>query len=452
MNTNTIAAISTAPGAAGIAVIRISGTDAFAIADRVIRCGGEPPSRRPGNTFVHGVIHAGTDVDDVVVLIYRAPHSYTCEDVVEIQGHGGRACAQRVLRTVLNAGARPAEAGEFTKRAFLNGRLDLVQAEAVCDLIQARCERAAAAAMEQLKGSLSRSLAECYDVIMAVAADLEATLDFAEEELPDTVMSDIQRRLSQGQAGLVTLLETWTEGHVLREGAVVVISGAPNVGKSSLLNRLVGSDRAIVTDMAGTTRDTIEEHVIISGVPVRLVDTAGLRDAHCGIEQEGVERARRQMKEADLNLHMIDASTALTVEDKAFMGRFQADNILIILNKTDLGRKTAENDVQGLDCVSCSLLTGDGVSAIPGAILKRLGMNANTRPHAAISERHRQSIQYGLNELNRGIELLVSGREDHVPLSATHLRACLETLGRITGRTYTDDLLDNIFSRFCVGK
>jgi len=290
--TDTIAAIATAPGEGAIAIVRLTGPASHAIADHIFKGKGAPPSRRPGQSFLHGsIISTNGMADEVILLIYRAPHSYTREDAIEIQGHGGFAAAKRILRAVLEAGARMAEPGEFTKRAFLSGRIDLLQAEAVLDLIRARSDRAADAALEQLTGSLSKDFDELYDHTLALAANLEATLDFSEDELPESVMLDVITRRHDVESEFKSLLDSWDEGHLLREGALVVISGKPNVGKSTLLNALVGKDRAIVNPMAGTTRDTIEEQLVISGFMVRIIDTAGLRESPCEIEKEGVSRA-----------------------------------------------------------------------------------------------------------------------------------------------------------------
>ena len=457
--TDTIAAIATAPGEAGIAIVRMSGPDALRIADVVFKGTGDPPSRRADRTFVYGHIPAedvggGADVDadEVIMLIYHAPRSYTREDVVEIQGHGGRSCAGRILRRMLAAGARAAEPGEFTRRAFLNGRIDLLQAEAVVDLIRARSDRAAAAAIEQLEGRLSGSFINSYDLLLSAAGDLEATLDFPEDELPVAAMASITSRIKKAVRELEGLLETWEEGHILREGVLVVISGKPNVGKSTLLNRLLGKARAIVTDTPGTTRDTIEEQLIIQGVPVRLIDTAGIRESDCLIEQEGIERARASVRDADLSLHIIDASGPLEADERQEIDELVKGRGLIVLNKTDLGKLVTSSDFPGHRVIQSCLLRGEGLADIRKAILEGIGVASEAPPHPVISERHRRIVQHTLNELNACIEILeVGGESDAVP-AATILRSALEQLGTATGRVYSDDLLDDIFSRFCVGK
>ena len=458
--TETIAAIGTAPGEGGLAVVRVSGLDSLRIADAVFRGSGPLPSQRDGGTFVHGYVRGGGeavsggdgDVDEVVLLVYRAPHSYTREDVVEFQGHGGRTCAQRILRAVLGAGARMAEPGEFTKRAFLSGRIDLVQAEAVLDLVRARSDRAAAAAIEQLEGVLSREIGACYDTVLSIAADLEASLDFDERDVPREVLDSVPDRLARERESLQRLGETWGEGRLLREGALAVIAGRPNVGKSTLLNRLLGMDRAIVTSTPGTTRDTIEEQLVLAGIPLRLVDTAGLRDAECHAEREGVERAVASVRQADVVLYVIDASDPLGAEDRTALDGADPGRYLVILNKTDLGQLVQADQLPELTSVPCSLLTCDDLDLLQAAIMERLALHPSPLPHAVISERHFQLIQYALNELNECIRMLAGDGLGDTVLVASHVRASLEALGRITGRVYSAELLDSIFSKFCIGK
>jgi len=456
--TDTIAAISTAAGKAGIAIVRLSGPDSLPIADRLCRCPRPPLSQRPANSFVLTHVHvrenpAGEerDMDEVIVMIYRAPHSYTREDVVEIQGHGGRISAKRILRAVLSEGARLAEPGEFTRRAFLNGRIDLLQAEAVADLVAARSERAASAALEQLDGNLSHLFTNSYNILLAAAGELEATLDFVEEDVAALSLPSITRRLKEVRVLLETALSTWEEGHLLREGALVVICGRPNVGKSTLLNRLLGKDRAIVAETPGTTRDTLEEQFVLGGIPVRLVDTAGLRDSECGVEREGVRRTQVWMERAHIIIYMVDASVDLLDEDRDAVAATPPERCLVLLNKIDLGIRLAPDAFPGRPVVSCSLLDGVSLEDILPRLRDILGLE-DTAPHATISERHRSIVHSALNELNDTSRLLAEEREDlHVP-AAGSLREALEILGTITGRSYTTELLDNIFSRFCIGK
>jgi tRNA modification GTPase len=457
--TDTIAALATAPGESAISVIRVSGPESLPIADRIFRCSGERPSARDSHTFVHGhivpiagkVTDPATPVDEVILLIYRAPRSYTREDVVEIQGHGGVIAARRILRTLLEAGARMAEPGEFTRRAFLNGRLDLAQAEAVMDLIRARTDRGAKAAIEQLSGCISKWCTIAYDSVVSVAADLEASLDFMEEELPEDVMRGLADRLGATRSSLDQFRATWGEGHILRDGAVVAIVGAPNVGKSTLLNALLGKDRAIVTSTPGTTRDFVEEAVNWDGFPIRLVDTAGIRDTACNVEQEGVRRAVDLIKRADAFLYVVDGSQVDAAGEDESLRRLPREHTLLVVNKIDLGFRMDQNRLQGWQSVSCSLVTGQGVEDIKPRLLGMIGANASIEAHAVVAERHRKLIDDSILELDAALEALKQG-DSMVFAASGHVRAGAEKLGQITGRSYYDEMLNAIFSRFCVGK
>ncbi len=457
MNTadSTIAAIATAPGEAGISIIRVSGPGSFHIADRVFRCKGRPPSDRRANTFVFGHVVSGEDViDQAILLIMRAPQSYTGEDVVEFQGHGGSVCAQRILRAILEAGARPAEPGEFTQRAFLNGRIDLVQAEAVLDLIKARSERCAAAALDQLEGGLSRKFNDLYDLVMLVAADLEATLDFPEDELPEQVLPDLAHRAHDAVRTLDGLIDTWDEGHLLRDGALVVISGRPNVGKSTLLNNLLGVSRAIVSSTPGTTRDTVEEDFVINGIPLRLVDTAGLRDTECDIEKEGIDRTRAHLRRADLSIYLVDATSQLNPGDRELIAELPEGRSIIVINKVDLGNMYTEHEFKPHPVIETCLIEENGATSVLEAIAQMLStrMDLGARPRSAISERHRRLLVDAREEMQAACGMLDEGREDLVALASARIRSALERIGAATGRVYHDDLLGHIFSRFCIGK
>jgi tRNA modification GTPase len=448
---DTIAAVSTAPGSAGIAIVRLSGPQSLSITDGLIECSGDPPSLRPGGTFLHGrIVSNGAEVDEAIILIFRTPRSYTRDDVVEIQGHGGRAAAERLLQAVLDAGARMAEPGEFTRRAFLNGRIDLVQAEAVADLIRARSDRAAAAAVEQLEGRLSARLDTLYDHLMAAAADLEASLDFDEGELPPSVLANTERRLRATEQEIAALLDTWEEGHLLRDGARVVIAGQPNVGKSTLMNRLLGKERSIVTHLPGTTRDTIEETLVLGGIQMRLIDTAGLRDSSCLVEQQGVTRATDSIEQADIVLYLIDASQSVTEKDCAQLETLKPEGTVLVQNKSDLLSGQVEPPDSRFETVICSAAEDIGIDHVRDTLKARLGQ-LDTPPHAVISERHR-ALLAGAHELIEDARKLAHQDDTLLVPAADMLRAALDMLGTITGRTYTTELLDTIFSRFCIGK
>ncbi|MBT8043161.1 MAG: tRNA uridine-5-carboxymethylaminomethyl(34) synthesis GTPase MnmE [Pontiella sp.] len=451
-NPDTIAAIATPPGEGGVGIVRISGPGVWAIVDGLfLSMDKRSVSDRAHGTFAYGkVVEAdGSEIDTGLALVMRAPKSYTCEDVVEIQGHGGAVGMRRILRRALEAGARMAEPGEFTKRAFLNGRIDLVQAEGIFDLIRARSDRAAVAALEQMEGKLSQQFNTIYEAFLEVAANLETTLDFVEDELPDDVFSGIASLLDQTFLSLDQLLDTWDEGRLLREGARVVILGRPNAGKSTLLNVLLGFERAIVSSTAGTTRDTIEEGFVLDGIPLRIIDTAGLRETDCEIEAEGIRRAEAHGEEAHLAIYLLDASEPLDEEDRVRLARLDSDKSVVVLNKIDRGRRVVE-----VDGVPVSLVSGEGIDALKQAMADKLekGADLHAPPHAVISERHRQLLVKAHREARQAREFLNENVEENAVLATEHLRTALEYLGEVTGRVYHEELLDNIFSRFCIGK
>ncbi len=451
---DTIAAIATAPGEAGIAVVRLSGPKSLHVADRIFRGKGPLPSQRPSHTLAYGSIVDHDEIlDEVLLLIMRAPRTYTCEDVVEIQSHGGATSSRRILCCVLDRGLRLAEPGEFTARAFLNGRLDLLQAEAVLDLIQSRSERAAQNAIEQMEGRLSCAINALYDQLLNLTATLEACLDFPEEDVPPVDHAWILAQLDQAQRKLTALLDTYQEGHLLRQGALVVISGHTNTGKSTMMNSLLQIDRAIVSPTPGTTRDTLEEGLVLNGFPLRLVDTAGLRTTHCQLEQEGIRRTTVQIERADVHLVLVDASRSLNPDERRHIEGLDPDRTVIVANKIDLGTKVDVQDLGPTVVLTC-LLTGYGLDDARAALadkLARMAPDADT-PHAAISERHRTvllSVQHAVDEART---MLMANREDlDVPLIAL-LRSVLDNLGALSGRIYHDDLLNSVFSRFCIGK
>jgi tRNA modification GTPase len=450
IRSETIAAIATPLGEGGVGIVRISGQEAIEIAARVFQSKqGAELSLQRANTFTYGIIHDvdGEMVDMGIALVMRGPHSFTGEDTVELQGHGGTTILRRVLRCVIEAGATLAEPGEFSRRSFLNGRMDLTQAEGLYDLISARSDRAAKAALEQLEGSLSRSIHTLYDHFLEVTANLETTLDFVEDELPDDVFSGIRQKLDRSFKTLDALLKTWNEGRLLREGARVTILGRPNAGKSTLLNVLLGYERAIVSNVEGTTRDTIEEQWLLEGIPLRLTDTAGLRQTDCGIEAEGIRRAQRQADSAEIILYLIDSSQPLSQEDQQRLTALPKDRTIILLNKQDKG-----SVIHDLDGVAVSLKQKESLERIKAAIRQKLALTADSPAHAVISERHRALLVKACEEAKAARTLLNEHIEQQASLACDHLRSALEYLGQVTGRTYHEELLDNIFSRFCIGK
>ena len=457
----TIAAVATASGPAGVAIVRISGPQALAVADRVVRCAGAPPSQRPAGTFFHAAFidatASGAGLDDGLVLIFRAPHSYTGEDAVELQGHGGGVVARQVLQAVFCAGAEPAAPGEFTRRAFLNGRLDLTQAEAVLDLIQAQTARAARAAREQADGGLRRRVEVLYERLTAVCADIEAMLDFEESDLPQRFLEQSAAEIGLLTVAIQTLMASWAEGHLLRDGLLVVIVGRVNAGKSSLLNALLGHQRAIVSADPGTTRDTIEAGYTLNGIPLRLVDTAGMRQALNAVEREGIDRARHLVARADLILYVVDGSAPVGIADHEAVARLPAERTVIVVNKADLATCAASTQIAPIlatppatPVVRCSTKSTDGVQRVVRALQEKIEATTGLHTGVTINQRHRIELECAHTALEAAVSLL--GTAEHLVLAATPLRTAAEALGRMTGRVYSDDLLDTIFARFCVGK
>ncbi len=453
---DTITAIATAPGESGIAIVRVSGPGTYAIADAIFCGRGDKPSRRHPFSFAYGSVCDGEKhrIDDVLMLFMRAPRSYTGEDQVEIHCHGGSISSRRILRRVIEAGARLAEPGEFTQRAFLNGRMDLIQAEAVLDLIKARSERAAKAALDQLNGSISLSLTTIYDESIAVAADLESTMDFPEDELPETVLENILKCLRDVVCRVDALLATWSDGKLLREGALIVIAGRPNVGKSTLMNALLGQNRAIVSATPGTTRDTIEEGYVLNGIPLRLVDTAGLRETEDDIEREGIRRSHEHVDKADGILYLIDASEGISDEDQLHLRRVDRDKTVIVWNKIDASKSKPFMGNDLYKEVHVSLINPPDAGVIRDCLssLLQSTYHQGADQQAVISERHRNILVDFRVHMMEAIGQVEDGQGDRIPLASAHMRDALELLGTATGRVYHQELLNSIFSRFCIGK
>ena len=453
---DTIAAIATPLGEGGLAVIRLSGPQALAVAERTFQPAGRSaskPSASATHTIHYGhVVIDGRVVDEALLSVMRAPRTFTREDVVEISCHGGILAARSVLEAVLTSGARLAHPGEFTQRAFLNGRLDLAQAEAVLDLIHARTELALSAANEQLAGKLSLRIHRLRDDLMQTLAHVEAHLDFPEEDIAPDTRAQLLSRLDQGMRFMDELLRTATEGQILRRGLRAAIVGRPNAGKSSLLNQLLGHDRAIVSPIAGTTRDTIEETANVRGIPVVFIDTAGLREAGDALELEGIRRSHDSMARADLILHVLDGSEPFTPEDERHLARFAGKKRILIRNKTDLPARLELPDGVASPVVNVCSLTGGGLEALKDAIKGAVwaGEIRAEMLEVMINARHQDALRRGREAVARARDAL---RDDlGLELAALELRIGANAVGEIVGKTTTEDLLDSIFSQFCLGK
>lgn len=445
MLSDTIAAISTALGEAAISVTRLSGPQALQIAFRAFKLPAEVIPRRAHVVSV--LDESGAPLDSGVLLHFQGPASYTGEDIVEFHGHGGVLVTQRVLERLLACGARAAEPGEFTQRAFLNGKMDLTQAEAVMDLIHAQSTLALRAANEQLGGAIGREAAAMQQALVPVLAHIEAYIDFPDEDISPETGADLLRRIDAVQEQARQLLATSEQGRILRHGARTVISGAPNVGKSSLLNVLLGFERAIVSPTAGTTRDTIEEIIQVHGIPLRLVDTAGLRDACDDIERIGIERTQRELERADLILEVLDASQYAQRLD---LPESLASRRIVILNKTDLGVHPAWNAETNAVHVSC--LQNTGITELRDAIrdiIARAGPLASDHP-IAINARHQAAFQRSSERLAAARAAIVSQQAPE--FIALELRESLQALGDVIGQVDVEQILDVIFSSFCIGK
>ncbi|RKY88922.1 tRNA uridine-5-carboxymethylaminomethyl(34) synthesis GTPase MnmE [candidate division KSB1 bacterium] len=466
---NTIAAISTPLGRGGIAVIRVSGKDAIAIAERVFRSshGGEV-RKFPSHTVHHGLVVAPNSqepLDEVMLTVFRAPNSYTGEDVVEISCHGGVFVSQKVLEAVLEAGARLADPGEFTKRAFLNGKIDLVQAEAVADLIQASTERSHQEAFQQLRGGLSDQINAVRNSLVDMLALMELELDFSQEDVEFLDRQEIEERLRRSIEELDKLIASYQRGRFLREGAKITIVGRPNVGKSSLLNALLGMERAIVDETPGTTRDAIETQLDIKGVLFRVIDTAGLRQAKNRIEKKGIAITEFHIEDADVVLFLLDASEGVTRADEKIWRQVERlsqkrremfpAKIIIVGNKIDLGNQLTKGSFDPemgkwpLVLVSAKTLTG--IPQLNETIFKAVFDERWERGDAVITNvRHLQALQKARQHLGFALETLKQGLSTE--FAVVDIKGALEQLGAIVGQTTPEEVLDRIFEQFCIGK
>lgn len=442
----TIAAISTPAGEGAIALVRISGATAIDVADQLFRGSEKPSAFVPNVQHLGEVVDAnGQLIDQVIMSIHRTPASYTGEDLVEISCHGGTLVTAKVLETCLRAGARAARAGEFTERAFLNGKMDLTQAEAVIDLIRARTDLALRSATEQLEGRLGRQIQAFRDELISMIANLEASIDFPEEGIEPDSETRISARLKSVREQMSILLATADQGRILREGVRVVIFGPTNAGKSSLLNRLLGYDRVIVSETHGTTRDTIEEVVNLRGVPVRLLDTAGLRESVDHVEREGIARTEKSLHTADLRLHIADGNVP---KPENFDRHAPNGTDVVVINKCDLPQHP---DWKGTGVIRISCLTGEGIDQLEDEILRCVGKE-NLRPESAvaINARHRDCLRRAAEACERATTAMANSISPEYV--AVDLNQALRALGEILGTVDVEQILDSVFGQFCIGK
>ena len=475
-NEDTIAAVSTPPGEGGIGIIRISGRSAIRIADNIFfsPLSKKRPSRFKTHTVNYGYItekrraapakgkksktsiKRGDIIDEVLLTVMRAPRTYTKEDIVEINCHGGAVALRRVLELIVNSGARPAEPGEFTKRAFLNGRIDLAQAEAVLDVIKAKTSAGLRASVGQLGGALSREISSARSGIIGLRSDIEAEIDFPEE---DTETGNAKSRLKKIKAAarrVEKLAETYRRGVILKEGIRAVICGRANVGKSSLMNLLLNRDRVIVTRLPGTTRDAIEETVNIKGIPVRLVDTAGIRKRHGVLEKEGISKSRLYISAADIVLCVLDGSEGLKKDDKALLKELKDKHVIVLINKRDRKSVLSVSGIKKIsgnkDIIEISCLAKIGIDKLEDKIYNEIsgGGIYSSGELMLNNARHKDAIDRSAFALRRAAEAARRGLSGE--LLSVDIREAIDALGEITGEHCAEDVLDIIFSRFCIGK
>ena len=457
---DTIAAISTPPGEGGIGIVRLSGDEALEIAEKVYKQGNKRLSDQPSHTIHYGNLYnPKTDekIDEVMVTIMKAPKTYTREDIVEINTHGGVLVTNKVLQTILAAGARLAEPGEFTKRAFLNGRIDLSQAEAVMDVIRAKTDSAMHNAISQLDGNLSNLISEIRQEILQTLAQVEVNIDYPEyDDVEEMTSKLMQEKAAEVKAQVEGILETAQQGKILRDGLATAIIGRPNVGKSSLLNAFAREDKAIVTEIAGTTRDVIEEFVNIKGVPLKLIDTAGIRETDDVVERIGVSRSKKAIGEAELVLLVFDQSEKLTDEDFEMMRLTENKERIIILNKMDLKQElNVDNLLDKVDpksVISVSVAENSGIQEVENAIVNLFFAGKTGEKDATyISNiRHISLLEQAVDALDE----VVSGIEMGMPVDLVQidLTRAWDALGEVTGESVQDELITQLFSQFCLGK
>lgn len=458
---DTIAAISTAVGEAGIGIVRLSGKDSIEIANKIFKGSKVEELKKAENrklTYGHIFDPENKEIIDEVLIAYmKEPYTYTRENMVEIYCHGGIISVRKILEIVLENGARLAEPGEFTKRAFLNGRLDLAQSEAVIDLIRAKTDKSFQVSLNQLEGNLSKKIREIRGILLEMLAHINASIDFSEEDdIDDIAYGQLEEKARIVRDEIERLLKTADRGKILRDGLNTVILGKPNVGKSSLLNSILRENRAIVTDIPGTTRDIIEEYVNIDGIPLKIIDTAGIRTTDDIVEKIGVDRAIDMVEKADLIIVVFDISSELTEEDFEIIEIVKNKNAIVLLNKSDLPRKYErdyfEQLLPGKKIINTSILKGIGIDVLEEEI-KNIFYSGGVNIESDIvitNMRHKNQLVKAKKNIEDGLE----GIQAYVPLDCLEvdIKACWENLGEISGDTVSEDILDKIFSDFCIGK
>jgi len=458
MVNDTIAAISTPLGEGGIGIVRLSGNKAVEIAEKIFQ-GKDKVSNFPSHTLHYGKIidpTTGEVIDSVLLSIMRLPKTYTREDIIEINAHSGIILLNRILEIVLSLGARLAQPGEFTKRAFLNGRIDLSQAEAVVELIRAKTDLAAKVALSHLSGSLYKEISSLRNQIISLLAEIEASIDFYEEDIQLLPTSEILKRLNKIKNKIEQLIENAKYGRILQQGIITTIVGRPNVGKSSLLNALVGQPRAIVTHIPGTTRDAIEEMIDIEGIPLKIVDTAGLRHTVDIVEEEGVKRAREALHQANVVIFVIDGSENITNDDSKIMAELKNKETILIINKSDLPQRVEIDKIKkylpNKPIINLSATQGTGLNELKKTIKEIFfaGKILSTDEPIITNLRHKTALEASLKNINTAINALKNDLS--FEFVAIDLRELLDNLGLIVGETVNEDILKEIFSKFCIGK